>query len=178
MGIDTKVFRPKNIKKQNQIFFVGNKNVWNDGYDLVIKSISKIEAENRPRIKTVEWIKNNSERLTDEELVDLYNQSFATLCLSRLETFGLVPLESMACGTPVIATNISGHRETMLNRKGGFLVEFDADEIATKVIELSKNQRHSNYARSHTKKNWDWEKRFEEFEKLLFILVSKNDRKK
>ncbi len=43
------------------------------------------------------------EKVTDEELVDLYNAAAVFLFPSLYEGFGLPPLEAMACGTPVIA---------------------------------------------------------------------------
>ena len=63
--------------------------------------------------------------------------------MSRFETFGLIPLESMGCGTPVVATNIGGHRETVVNDVTGFLVDPDPKEIANKINELVQSGTNS-----------------------------------
>jgi len=41
-------------------------------------------------------------KLTDQELVALYNRSAVTICIQKQEYFGYVPVESLSCGTPVI----------------------------------------------------------------------------
>jgi glycosyltransferase involved in cell wall biosynthesis len=43
--------------------------------------------------------------VTDDDLVAFYNLATATIYPSMFEGFGLPPLESMACGTPVITSN-------------------------------------------------------------------------
>ncbi len=45
--------------------------------------------------------------VTDEQLADLYSGTTALLYPSVYEGFGLPPLEAMACGSPVITSNVS-----------------------------------------------------------------------
>lgn len=51
--------------------------------------------------------------LTDEELRDLYSGCHVFISPSLYEGFGLPPLEAMACGAPVIASDIASHREVL-----------------------------------------------------------------
>ena len=170
-AVDETIFKPKKIKKLNQVFYVGSPTVFEDGYDLVEKALQYIPKKSRPKLHRVSWKKSNGERLSERELVEIYNQSIVTLCTSRLETFGLVPLESMACGTPVIATNVSGHRETVSNDKTGFLVDFDPEEIAKKITMLIKNPKAVNAlgknGRKWVKNRWTWEIQVDNLEKVL-----------
>ncbi len=55
---------------------------------------------------------------------------------SRLEAFGIVLLEAMACGTPVIASNIAGVR--VVAREGGF-VFYDVEDLAEKILKIATN---------------------------------------
>jgi glycosyltransferase involved in cell wall biosynthesis len=170
-GIDDTIFRSLKQKKRNQIFFVGNTTISIDGYDLVEKALRLIPENLRPKLRIVSWQRENKKRLTDKELVEIYNHSIVTLCLSRFETFGLVPLESMACGTPVIATKVSGHRETVVDNKTGFLVDFDPKEIAEKLMFLiktpSKVTTMGKNARTHIENSFTWEIQIDILEKTL-----------
>jgi len=56
-------------------------------------------------------------------LVDAYQNADALLFPSRMEGFGLVALEAMACGLPVIASNNSSIPEVVENRRTGILCD-------------------------------------------------------
>ncbi len=59
---------------------------------------------------------------TDAQIRELYRSSRATL-LPGIEDFGIVPVESQACGTPVVALNRGGARETVIDGETGVLVD-------------------------------------------------------
>lgn len=52
-------------------------------------------------------------RVKEQKLVDLLQNAKATIQTGFKEDFGLVPIESMACGTPVIAVDEGGFKETI-----------------------------------------------------------------
>jgi glycosyltransferase involved in cell wall biosynthesis len=59
------------------------------------------------------------------------------LCPARYEPFGIVPLEAMACGVPVIASAVGGHLDTVVDRRTGRLVPVgDPDALAEAVTEV------------------------------------------
>jgi glycosyltransferase involved in cell wall biosynthesis len=49
--------------------------------------------------------------VSDDDLIDLYSAATVCVAASRDEGFNLLPLEAMACGAPVICSDIAVHRE-------------------------------------------------------------------
>lgn len=62
--------------------------------------------------------------LSDAEIVAAYRQASVVVCPSRFEGFGLSPIEAIACGTPVVASDIPPHREFV----GGVAQLFSLDD--------------------------------------------------
>lgn len=58
------------------------------------------------------------------------------------ETFGKVGVEAMSVGKPVIATNVGGVKDWLIDGKNGFLIKpHRPNQIASKVIELLSNKK-------------------------------------
>lgn len=60
-------------------------------------------------------------RIDDETLIDLYSNALLTLYPFTDEPFGYIPIESLACGTPVLTFNKQGPKETITNGETGWL---------------------------------------------------------
>jgi glycosyltransferase involved in cell wall biosynthesis len=74
-------------------------------------------------------------RVSTEELLWLYNVAQALVSPSIYEGFGLPPLEAMACGTPVIVSNVSSLPEVVAD--AGILVDpYDAEELSVAMWRL------------------------------------------
>jgi glycosyltransferase involved in cell wall biosynthesis len=63
--------------------------------------------------------------------------SDVVVCSSRFESFGMVHLEAMASGTPVVSTDVGGPAETLVDGETGWLVPPDRpDLLADRVAAL------------------------------------------
>jgi len=78
--------------------------------------------------------------LPNEQVADV-TKEFSVSCLPSLsESFGVSAVEAMACGVPVIASNVDGFKETVDNGVTGFLVPIkDPQTIADKLYDLITN---------------------------------------
>ena len=93
------------------------------------------------------------------------------------EAFGRVAVESQAMGKPIIASNIGGSKETILNKKSGFLYKYDDPRELAKnlntVIQLSQEELKlmGNEGRKNISKKFDVEvmcdSNLREYKKLL-----------
>src|SRR5208283_832537 len=75
---------------------------------------------------SIEWLGQVSER----KLVDLYSNALFTLFPFTCEPMGLVPIESMACGTPVLTYNRQGPASTVVDGRTGWLVATPREMVA------------------------------------------------
>ncbi len=69
-------------------------------------------------------------RVDDSELAELYSHAKGFVALSRDEDFGMTVVESMSYGTPVLAYNGGGYKESVIDLQTGVLV----DGVDTRVI--------------------------------------------
>lgn len=99
------------------------------GFSMVKKQLEKI--------KEVELLG----RVSDGKLSKLYAKALGFIALAKEEDFGVTPVEAMASGTPVIAFNGGGFKESVVDGKTGILVN-DTDqktlEVAIKKIIQNK----------------------------------------
>jgi D-inositol-3-phosphate glycosyltransferase len=71
------------------------------------------------------------------ELPRYYHAADVTVSPSTYESFGLVPLESMACGTPVVAAAVGGLLATVQDSRTGYLVPSrEPAEYAERIAEF------------------------------------------
>ncbi len=111
--------------------------------------------------------------VSEEELIALYGGAKAFVFPSIYEGFGLPPLEAMACGTPVLASNASSIPEVVGD--AGMLVDpLDSDEITRALTRLDEDEAlrlilaKKGLARSQ---NFSWSKAVAKFDELIHTLL-------
>jgi glycosyltransferase involved in cell wall biosynthesis len=106
--------------------------ITNSPKSIYVKKIEKLikrkKLTHRVTFKGVQLGLNKYRTLSQSDI-------FVNPTLARQETFGVVTLEALACGVPVIATNWAGNREIVENGKNGYLLE---------VVRDKKNNPHLN----------------------------------
>lgn len=110
--------------------------------------------------------------LTSQELSDLYGGARALLFpISWEEPFGLVVVEAMACGTPVIAYNRGSMPELIQNGINGFVIDSDLDALIQTMQQTKDISRAS--CRASVVKNFSEEHMVEAYEKYYYDILAK-----
>lgn len=179
-GVNTDMFTPLGLNRSGFIISVGALRP-DKGFDFIINSLSIIPKNIRPGFLIVTNFLDNSEKayleslasrkgvsltiehaISDRQLVQRYNLAAITLYAPISEPFGLVPIESMACGTPVIGVAEGGVLETIVHERTGLLLDRKPEAFADAIIELiqnaSRRKMYGAQAREYVCQNWTWDK--------------------
>ena len=133
-----------------------------------IKDTKYYESEIKPLIDgtQIQWVGEKH----GDEIVKLYQGAKVFLFPTLWEEpFGLVLIEAMSCGTPVIAYPHGAIPEIVTNGKDGFLVNSVA-EMAAKIKEIDTIKRED--CRKYVEENFALEKMIVAYEVLLKTLVT------
>jgi len=167
-GLNTDIFKPYD-KKSARIFFsinqsakiilfggISAKSDFNKGYDLLMQCFTNIYQDNIELVIFGE--KKNNETyingfkitnigyLNDEEsLAMLYSSADLVIVPSRQESFSQVCLESISCGTPVVAFDYSGPRDIIQHQTNGYLAKpYDPKDLAIGIEWILQSLSKSN----------------------------------
>jgi len=149
-GIDLQVFQKRESdfrhkhNLQNTFIMLGVANVWtkSKGFDVFIELAGKL-GENQ-KIVLIGLPEKRIKGLPDSiigiartsslnELADIYSAADVFINPSREDTFGLVNVEALACGLPVIAYNTSGSAEIICENCGITVERDDVIGIADSI---------------------------------------------
>ena len=189
LGIDAQRFHPaaQPNHRRREVLSVGLP-VSAKGHDLVVQALGRLPAENRPALRLVmprldgtSAVKKLAEQLgveltvdvsvDEDRFVECYQRSLATVCAARLEPFGLTPIESMACGTPVIAFGEGGFRESVVDGETGLLVEPSVAGLAAGIARLADDpalvERMGRRGREEVTARWTWTRTVDQMEEIL-----------
>lgn len=189
LGIDSAIFYPRGLERQNFVLTVGSLTP-NKGHAFIVRALAQISQPLRPTLVAVVDVAQPQrrdnlsalaaqlgvkveirERISQSELVSLYNSAKLFVYGSRLEPFGLAPLEAMACGLPVVAIRSGGVRETVVDGVTGLLADWDVNDFASKINRLLDDSMlwntMSRQGPPYVQAQWNWERTYQRFEKLV-----------
>ena len=94
--------------------------------------------------------------MTGQSLADYYQQADVFVFPSRWDTFGLVQIEAMACGTPVAAYPVQGPLDVIDQDETGYMHK-DLKFAVQKALDLDREQVYTKSLK------WTWERAWEIF---------------
>lgn len=158
-GVDTTIFKPDDSKKIDNIFTIVNvaSMYWIKNHKLLVDAFAiihkkynntrlillgdgelRVEIENQVRNlglqKSVFFYGNCS------DVAKYLNASDVYCCTSEVEGLPLSVLEAMACGLPIVSTPAGGVVDIVKDGENGYIIPYDAEKIAIKIINLIENE--------------------------------------
>ncbi len=101
-------------------------------------------------------------QITEEAKIKLLQQAWVAVNPSFMEGWGITVIEANACGTPVVAANVPGLKDSVRNPHTGYLVKHgDVDAFADKTLNLlNDSKKRNSFSKQSVKwaKNFDWKK--------------------
>lgn len=116
---------------------------------------------------------------SQQELRDLYFNAAVYIFPSTKEDFGIVIIEAMGAGLPVVAWNSGGPRDIVINGQTGFLAKpFSLDDFAEKILKILKDkklrQKMSRAAWQRVKDEFSWERHLDILEKEIKKILAES----
>jgi glycosyltransferase involved in cell wall biosynthesis len=189
LGVDAAHFRPLDVPRERIVLSVGAMHPAK-GFDFVIASLARIPETRRPALVIVsdrgygvyrgllEAQARSAgvrlrieERASEDELVRWYNRAAVLAYAPYLEPFGLVALEAMACGTPVVAVAEGGTRESVRAGETGLLTPREAGAFAEALdrvlSDVALGSGLAAAARADVAQRWTWGESARQLEEAL-----------
>lgn len=177
-GVDLDMFRPpeqrdklrKKLKITGRTIISVGHLTERKGHDLIIRAIKDMDVqlliagdgEEKQALKDLVRENQQEQQVTflgsvpHEQLRDYYGAVDALALASSREGWANVLLESMACGTPVVATNIWGTPEVVSTPEAGELVERSPSSISDGLTTLFARYPDRNKTRAYAERfSWD-----------------------
>lgn len=156
-GVDLDQFTLHPTLPRERFFLVAGRIMWEKRIELAIQALRAareagtdaslviaggVDSKSRPYLQTlrehaaglpVEFIVDPS----DEDLASLYARCLAVVFTAPNEDWGIVPLEAMASGAPVLAVDAGGPRESIIHNVTGWLLPPEPWAFAEQMCQVA-----------------------------------------
>lgn len=144
-GVDTDVFTPSPKTDDGVLKMIAVAQRWTPRKGR--EDLNRVRALLNPD-ERIDFISGVVDR---NEMADIYSRADILLTASRQESFGMTPIEAMACGTPAIVNNATALPE-LVTESTGRVIDFSDPAAAVKAIRSFRAElgsEMSNRCRSH-----------------------------
>jgi glycosyltransferase involved in cell wall biosynthesis len=190
VGVDTTTFYPRHTKavdsRGKPVIMAIIRRARFKGSDIALKTLNTINkeipihailvSEGNAVEQFLEKVKPEFtytvfKDVNDEMIAKLYSSADVFIFTSYKESFGLPPLEAMACGVPVVTTDCGGIRDYAVDGYSALIVPpGDPKAVADAVLKILKNDKLREKLIEHgieTAKQWTWDKVVDKFEQAI-----------
>jgi glycosyltransferase involved in cell wall biosynthesis len=196
-GVDLDMFSvPKNRKWESpRLLFVGRL-VYQKGIDILIKALGRLKdyewrldlVGDGPHLPDLERLAKDfgiAERIkyrgwVDKEvIIDEYSSANLFVFPSRHEGMPNAVLEAMACGLPVVATDIAGNEELVIQGETGFLIPPEnpdalSDVLRNLFLDPLMGKKMGMESRRRVENYYSWDGVASQYARILQTMIGKS----
>ncbi len=200
LGVDTDFFTPNSSEeRENTVLSVGSL-LPTKRHDFIIDAVATLSGARRPRVQIIGYDPSLGKRdgasmaemlrrraaergvdvciqteVSEEVLREAYRRAAVVAFAPHLEPFGFVPLEAMACGTPVVGVSEGGVRETIQGGVTGILTDRNTSEFGAALNRLLADpalaERMGRKGREAVLGRWTWPQSVNRLEQYFDLAV-------
>jgi glycosyltransferase involved in cell wall biosynthesis len=110
-------------------------------------------------------------KISEAEKVSLLQKAWVFVNPSMMEGWGITSIEANACGTPIVASNVQGLKDSVKDNFTGFLVEYgNVNEFGEKILSIIQNddlRKEMEVNSIEWSKGFGWDKLSEDFKNII-----------
>ncbi len=178
-GVDLTLFKPQKLdrfKKHKKLVvgWVGN-SAWSNqiedfkGFNTILKPVLNELIEDGYPIECC-FADRQEGMIPHEEMPEYYSKIDVLLCSSKIEGTPNPVLEAMACGVPIISTNVGIVDDALGKKQHDYIVERNKEAFKEKIIALATDRSKLEELSSENLKQikkWDWTFKIKDFKKFF-----------
>ncbi len=181
-GVDLDLFRMYNpdkyVKSDNNTLIIGwtGNSKFMDNIDDDLKGVNKVLLPAIEELKqegyniTLNIADRNIKMIPHEKMPDYYNEIDIYVCASRTEGTPNPILEAMACGVPIISTDVGIVSEVLGEKQKKFIIERTKDDLKSKLLKILKHKEVLKQLSDENLKQiqgWSWNSKSKMFKKFF-----------
>jgi glycosyltransferase involved in cell wall biosynthesis len=135
-----------------------------------------VSGAHSPRCSRMRRMTRGSSNISDEELLKLYRQTNLLFMPLKDATANNAVLEGIACGLPVLTTDLVSTREYLDHTDAVFVKNNEEDAFRTHILDLARDRdKCARYGESSRRRALDlsWPNVAKQYEKLYSMLIKK-----
>lgn len=147
-GVDEKYFNENNASEKI-LCYAGGFDYTFKGYEFLLSALEKVACNYKLFLcghgKPHEYMESYRGVLAEVDLIKQYRKSWIVVIPSSYDSFSMIGIEALACGTPIIITRSCGLSRYLSDGEGCYIIDYnDENALSEKISTILENDQLRN----------------------------------